>query len=71
MPELPRVYEIRIRGRLDQQWRTWFEGMSITNRGDETVISGPVADQAALHGLLGKIRDLGLQLVEMRIRKNQ
>ena len=62
----PAVYQIRIMGRLGCQWRTWFEGMAI--RGDEngdTLITGIVADQAALYGLLRKVRDTGLQLVSV------
>jgi hypothetical protein len=53
-------YEIRVRGILDRRWTAWFEGLQVTSDGEETVISGPVADQAALHGLLVKVRDLGL-----------
>jgi hypothetical protein len=58
------TYVITIRGHLDQHWATWFEGLTITN-GDngETQLAGSVADQAALHGLLAKIRDLGLPLI--------
>jgi hypothetical protein len=56
-------YEIRVKGVLDARWQTWFEGMSIAPGDDETVISGTVADQAALHSLLTKIRDLGLPLI--------
>jgi hypothetical protein len=57
-------YVITIRGHLDHHWSVWFEGLTITN-GDngETMLAGPVADQAVLHGLLAKIRDLGLPLV--------
>ena len=59
-------YEIRVRGQLGQRWATWFDGMALTNAGDgTTVISGPVVDQAALHGLLQKLRDLGLELVSL------
>ena len=56
-------YEIRVRGELDARWQAWFEGMTITQADDETLLSGMVADQAALHGLLMKIRDLGLPLI--------
>jgi hypothetical protein len=59
-------YEIRVRGILDERWTAWFEGLRISEDGDETVIAGPVADQAALHGLLTKVRDLGLHLVSCR-----
>lgn len=61
------VYEIKVKGVLDKQWRDWFDGFSITPQGDEqTVLSGAVADQAALHGVLAKIRDLGLPLLLVR-----
>jgi hypothetical protein len=56
-------YEIRVKGELDARWQTWFEGMSIAVAAEETVLSGTVADQAALHSLLTRIRDLGLPLV--------
>jgi hypothetical protein len=59
-------YEIRVKGILDRQWAAWFEDLQVTSDGEETVISGPVADQAALHGLLTKVRDLGLFLVSVR-----
>ena len=60
----PLTYQIKIRGHLSPQWSGWFEGLSITleNKGD-TLLTGPVADQAALHGLLRRIRDLGLPLL--------
>ena len=60
-------YEIRVNGVLGSGWSTWFDGLQITSddRG-ETTIAGPIADQAALHGLLAKIRDLGLELLEVR-----
>ena len=57
-------YVITIRGHLDHHWSVWFEGLTITNADNgEAVLAGPVADQAALHGLLIKIRDLGLPLI--------
>ena len=57
-------YEIRIGGRLAPRWATWFDGMTLTTASDgTTVLSGPVADQAALHGVLARIRDLGLPLI--------
>ena len=57
-------YEIRIGGCLAPRWATWFDGMTLTTAGDgTTVLSGPVADQAALHGVLARIRDLGLPLI--------
>ena len=62
----PGRYEIRLRGHLDSRWAAWFDGLSLSNENDgTTVIGGPVADQAALHGLLQKVRDLGLPLVSV------
>jgi hypothetical protein len=63
-------YEIRIQGRLEPEWSAWFDGLTIISnsqatRGGETLLAGPVADQAALHGLLAKIRDLGLPLLSL------
>jgi len=59
-------YEIRIKGHLDTRWADWFEGLSFTHESDgTTILSGPVVDQAALHGLLRKVRDLGLPLVSV------
>lgn len=67
------VYQIRIKGHLNNSWSEWFEGLSMTHEEDgTTVLTGPVADQPALHGLLVKIRDLGLPLVSVnRIEPNQ
>ena len=59
-------YEIRVKGILDQRWTTWFGDLQVTSDEEETVIAGPVADQAALHGLLTKVRDLGLFLISVR-----
>ena len=59
-------YEIRVKGILDQRWTTWFGDLQVTSDGEETIIAGPVADQAALHGLLTKVRDLGLFLISVR-----
>ena len=59
-------YEIRVKGILDRRWTAWFEDLQISSDGEDTVISGPVADQAALHGLLTKVRDLGLFLISVR-----
>ena len=59
-------YEIRIGGRLAPRWAAWFDGMTLTTADDGiTVLAGPLADQAALHGVLARIRDLGLPLVSV------
>jgi hypothetical protein len=61
------IYEIRIEGHLGQSWTSWFEGMIICHeQGGQTVLTGPLPDEPALHGVLDKIRDLGLPLVEVR-----
>lgn len=62
----PARYEIRVEGLLDSHWIAWFEDLHLSNDGTQTVISGPLADQSALHGLLAKIRDLGLCLISVR-----
>jgi hypothetical protein len=60
------IYQIRIKGHLDREWTDWFEGLTITLEvGGDTLLTGPVADQAALHGLLKKVRDLGMPLVSV------
>jgi hypothetical protein len=65
-PPEPELYEIRVRGHLDARWANRFEGLTITLEEDgDTLLTGPVIDQAALHGLLKKVRDLGLQLVSV------
>ena len=65
-PSQPVVYQIRLKGHLDSQWTDWFEGLTITLEDDgDTLLTGPVVDQAALHGLLKKVRDLGLPLVSV------
>ena len=62
-------YEIRLRGHLEARWADWFDGLSLTQESDgTTVLSGSVVDQAALHGLLGKVRDLGLPLIAVQRR---
>jgi len=65
-PDRPVVYQIRLKGQLGPQWTDWFEGLTITLRDNgDTLLTGPVADQAALHGLLKKVRDLGLPLISV------
>ena len=60
------LYEIRVKGHLDSRWGRWFDGMGLTHESDgTTLIHGQVVDQAALHGLLQKIRDVGLPLVSV------
>ena len=62
----PGRYEIRVKGHLANRWAAWFDGMTLTHSSDgTTIISGPVADQAALHGLLQRVRDLGIPLVSV------
>jgi hypothetical protein len=65
-PSQPVIYQIRIKGHLGREWTDWFDGLTITleDNGD-TLLTGPVADQAALHGLLKKVRDLGMSLVSV------
>ena len=65
-PCQPNVYQIRIKGHLSDQWTGWFEGLTITLEEDgDTLLTGPVVDQAALFGLLKKVRDLGMPLVSI------
>ena len=65
--EPPTVYEIRVAGVLDGRWSAWFDGLEVTSdESGTTTIAGPVVDQAALHGLLAKVRDLGLELLSVR-----
>ncbi len=60
----PMVYQIRIEGHLDRRWTDWFGGMTITLKDNgDTLLAGPVVDQAALHGLLRKVRDLRMPLI--------
>ncbi|HEX3051093.1 MAG TPA: hypothetical protein VHP83_10600 [Aggregatilineaceae bacterium] len=60
-------YEIRLEGYLDAQWSQWFDGLVIHHCGhDETVLTGPIADQAALHGILAKIRDIGIPILALQ-----
>ncbi len=73
--DLQETYEIKVQGQLDSLWAQWFEGMQLSEveNGESgvacTLISGPVADQPALHGLLIKIRDLNLKLISIRMIK--
>jgi hypothetical protein len=65
-PSQPMVYQIRIKGHLDRRWTDWFGGLTITLKDNgETLMTGPVEDQAALHGLLRKVRDLGTPLLSV------
>jgi hypothetical protein len=67
VPGPPDVYEIRVAGVLDSRWSSWFDGLKLTSdQAGQTTITGPVTDQAALHGLLTKIRDLRLPLLLVR-----
>ena len=72
-PGQPPVYQIRIKGHLGREWTDWFEGLTIrlTDNG-ETLLTGPVVDQAALHGLLRKVRDVGMPLLSvMRVKPGE
>jgi hypothetical protein len=65
-PDQPTIFQIRIKGHLSQQWMDWFDGMTITLEEDgNTLLSGPVVDQSALHGILKKIRNLGMPLLSV------
>jgi len=65
-PGQPTVYQIRIKGHLGRDWADWFEGLTISLQDSgETLLTGPVVDQAALHGLLKKVRDLGVPLLSV------
>lgn len=61
----PAIYQIRVQGELDKRWAAWFDDLTVSTVPNETLITGRVADQAALHGLLIKIRDLGLPLISV------
>ena len=72
-PDGPPQYEIRLQGRLDPRWAAWFDGMTLSAADDgTTALRGPVVDQAALHGVLQRVRDLGLPLISVtRLHPNQ
>ena len=62
----PALYQIRVQGHLSDRWATWLDDLKIENQPNgEAMLSGPLADQAALHGVLGRIRDLGLTLIAL------
>lgn len=61
----PLQYRIKLKGHIDKKWSDWFEQMAISTEGNETILTGPVADQAALHGVLIRIRDLNLSLLSV------
>ena len=64
----PVHYEIRVRGVLDRNWSGWFDGLQVSSDAPgQTLIAGPVVEQAALHGLLAKVRDLGLPLLSVQL----
>ena len=64
----PAVYQLRVAGRLDQHWSAWFGGLTLTHEDDgSTSLTGAVTDQAELHGLLTKIRDLGVTLISVSV----
>ncbi len=66
-PYEPGLYEIRIKGHLDDRWAAWFEGLSFTHESDgTTTLDGPLTDQAALHGVLNRIRDLNLPIISVQ-----
>jgi hypothetical protein len=70
--EYPATYCIRVRGHLGQEWADWFEGLSLSvDESGETRLQGPLADQAALHGVLTKLRDLGLPLIAVNQEEAQ
>ena len=63
---MPTYYQITVKGHLDPTWSAWFDDLTITNEANgEAVLAGPIVDQAALHGVLIKVRDLGLPLISV------
>ncbi len=71
--EEPWLYEIRLKGHLDDRWSSWFEGLTLIREDNgETLLTGPVVDQAALYGLLRKVRDAGMPLLSLtRVKSGQ
>jgi hypothetical protein len=68
---MPQYYEIRIKGHLDESWADWFDGLTLTHQANgETILAGPLPDQGALHGLLNRVRDLGIQLISVNPVEN-
>lgn len=68
VPKGPRAYRITVAGRLDGSWEVWFDGFTLVTRADgTTALSGPVADQAQLHSVLAKVRDLGLDVISLEV----
>jgi len=62
----PARYEVRVEGVLGDRWSEWFEGLEVRRRGDVTILSGELPDQPALHGILDKVRNLGLTVIVVR-----
>lgn len=65
------IYRVRVRGQLDQRWSDWFDGFQLVYHDNDTILTGPVSDQAALHGVLAKIRDLGLPILLVENLENE
>ena len=65
------IYQIRVRGHLDQRWSDWFDGFTLEYNYGNTILTGSVADQAVLHGVLSKIRDLGLPIELVQLKETQ
>jgi hypothetical protein len=65
-PGWPAGYEVRVQGLLDAPWSQWFEGLQLRSEADQTILSGTLPDQPALHGVLDKVRDLGLSIIAVR-----
>lgn len=62
----PARYEIRVEGVLEERWSDWFGGLTVLIEADQTILSGTLADQSALHGVLDRVRDMGLSVIDMR-----